>query len=425
MHAGLVVKRSRILSSILRHALLPRGLRMVRLIERFVPAGARVVDIGCGHGHVVELLKRRGNDAVGVDLVDMSLFKAVVPTVTDGDRLPFRDNEFDVALLMTMLHHTPDPDALIAEAARVAGRLVIVEDVPLGALHMRVIKAMDSLLNLEFKGHPHTNRDDAGWRAAFARLGLAVVGTSVHWEYGVMRQVAYDLRVLGAETLLVGEVPVHWLAKAVPVPTTAVDRKLGPDEQAYAAKLKVQSRRDEYLRARWLIRSLTSHTGVLPRSEAGIQAWPPGLVGSITHKEGHVGVALLPAKAARSIGVDAEAVKRMQPEFAARVCIGAEQSVLEGLASATQRSFAAWLTVAFSFKEALFKAHYPLGETMFHFADVEISKIEPTDVGGRVTAKLLVQTSPTTPKGTIVVGSFVWQEMGADGLYVIATVMTI
>ena len=52
----------------------------------------------------------------------------------------------------------------------------------------------------------------------------------------------------------------------------------------------------------------------------------------------------------------------------------------------------------------------------------KITKIETNSLGGKVTGKLLVKTSPTTPEGTVVEGHFVWKDMGADGVYVIATV---
>ncbi len=428
LHAGLAIKRSRLLSSVFRHALMPRGCRMLRLIETFLPPGdpkgIKILDIGCGHGHVVELLKRRGYDASGVDLVDMSLFKSVTPTVTDGGRLPFVDGSIDAALLMTMLHHTPDPDAIIAEAARVARRVIVVEDVPIGRVHMEVIKHVDSLLNLEFSGHPHTNRDDAGWRAAFARLGLAVAGTAVHWEYGVMRQVAYDLRVCGAETIMVGKVPVHWLGKDVPVASSDIDRRLDAADRDHAATLKVEARRDEYLRSRWLLRTLTDYAAPLPRSAAGVTSWPPDLVGSITHKEGHVAVAMLPTTKAKGVGVDAESVKRMKWEFSERVCVGGEVALIERVAAETKIDKEHWLTVIFSFKEALFKAHYPLGETMFHFPDAEVTSIVPDESGGKVKGRLLVTTSPLTPKGTTVKGRFVWKKIGGEDEVVIATVVT-
>jgi 4'-phosphopantetheinyl transferase EntD len=405
---------------------MPRGLRMLRLIDKFLPPGdpkgVKIVDIGCGHGHVAHLLKLRGYDASGIDLVDMSLFKSVTPTVTDGGRLPFADGSIDVALLMTMLHHTPDPDAILAEAARVARRVIVVEDVPLGRVHMEVIKHVDSLLNLEFRGHPHTNRDDAGWRAAFSRLGLAVAGTAKHWEYGVMRQVAYDLRACGAETILVGKVPVHWLGKSTAV--ADVHRALDPIDLDYAATLKVEARRAEYLRSRWLVRTLTGYSGPLPRSAAGVTAWPPGIVGSITHKEGHVAVAIVPATSAKGVGVDAESVTRMKWEFAERVCVGGETVLIERLATETKIDKVHWLTVLFSFKEALFKAHYPLGETMFHFPDAEVTSIEPDARGGKITCRLLVDTSPFTPKGTTVKGRFVWKRHGDEDSFVLATVVT-
>ena len=51
-------------------------------------------------------------------------------SVGDGERLPFDDGEFDVAATLRTLHHTPHPELLVAELARVTkpGGIVLVVD---------------------------------------------------------------------------------------------------------------------------------------------------------------------------------------------------------------------------------------------------------------------------------------------------------
>jgi SAM-dependent methyltransferase len=46
----------------------------------------------------------------------------------DGTTIPFADGSFDVALLVDVLHHTDDPAAVLAEAARVASQGVLIKD---------------------------------------------------------------------------------------------------------------------------------------------------------------------------------------------------------------------------------------------------------------------------------------------------------
>lgn len=161
-------------------------------IEPYLQPGDRVLDVGTGNGVLCRQLRQRGYDVTPVDVIDQSFVPDVAPVLYDGRRLPF-DDGFDVVLLITVLHHTPDPDAVLAEARRVARRIVVVEEVYENAFERSFTYTVDSLFNLEFTGHPRSNRTDAGWRAAFEQLGLRVEGARYSRSLGFLRRVTYHL----------------------------------------------------------------------------------------------------------------------------------------------------------------------------------------------------------------------------------------
>lgn len=88
--------------------------------------GARVLDIGCGPGHVAAHLVRRGLDVTGIDLdPDMieqarrRLGATATLAVADVAALPFEDASFDVVMSTLSMHHWADTEAGLAEVARV------------------------------------------------------------------------------------------------------------------------------------------------------------------------------------------------------------------------------------------------------------------------------------------------------------------
>jgi SAM-dependent methyltransferase len=102
-------------------------------------AGADVVEIGCGTGYVSAWLARRGARPVGLDNSGRQLatarslqaeFDMHFPLVHgDGERLPFRDERFDLAVSEYGAAIWCDPYVWIPEAARVlrpGGRLVFL-----------------------------------------------------------------------------------------------------------------------------------------------------------------------------------------------------------------------------------------------------------------------------------------------------------
>jgi ubiquinone/menaquinone biosynthesis C-methylase UbiE len=155
--------------------------------------GDRILDLGSGNCVLVEQLRARGFDVQPVDLANLSFIPGIAPVLYDGRTLPFPDNSFDVALVITVLHHTRDPDAVLAEVRRKARRLVVIEEIFENSAEKYATFAIDSLFNLEFFGHPRTNRTDAGWRDAFRALGLSVDSARYSRSLGVLRRVYYVL----------------------------------------------------------------------------------------------------------------------------------------------------------------------------------------------------------------------------------------
>lgn len=159
----------------------------------FLRPGDRILDLGSGPGSVCRLLRDRGFAVTPVDIQDVALDPRARPQLYDGRRLPFADGAFDVALLLTVLHHTAAPAAVLAEAGRVAHRVIVIEDVYASTRQKYLTWWADSLLNLEFIGHPHTNRPDAAWRAQFIRLGWQLVHTQNRRVAGIFQQQLYVL----------------------------------------------------------------------------------------------------------------------------------------------------------------------------------------------------------------------------------------
>lgn len=106
-----------------------------------------VGDLGCGTGQVSQWLAPFFQRIIAVDS-SKEMLKAARERLGDGlkksvphielrqgplEKLPINNGELDVALLMLVLHHLPEPKRALAEAARAlkpAGRLLILDMMP-------------------------------------------------------------------------------------------------------------------------------------------------------------------------------------------------------------------------------------------------------------------------------------------------------
>lgn len=170
--------------------------KKLRPVLPHLTQGQQHVDVGCGNGLIVQHLRQRGYPCAAVDVADLSILPEVEVTVYDGLHLPFEDKAFDTALLLTVLHHTPAPIPVLEETARVAKRLVIVEDVYSNKFQQYLTYGMDTLVNLGHSSMTYQNKSDAGWKAAFEAMNWQVVAESSQSILLFFRQATYVLEPL-------------------------------------------------------------------------------------------------------------------------------------------------------------------------------------------------------------------------------------
>ncbi|MEK9182264.1 MAG: methionine biosynthesis protein MetW [Patescibacteria group bacterium] len=90
-----------------------------------------VLDLGCGDGLFLSLLKEKGINGKGLDISEEGVAKTknrgFEASIFDfSDKLTFADKTFDVVVSLDVLEHLYNPESLLKEASRVSNRFVII-----------------------------------------------------------------------------------------------------------------------------------------------------------------------------------------------------------------------------------------------------------------------------------------------------------
>src|SRR5207248_1650808 len=88
----------------------------------------RALDVGCGDGYLINLLRLRCEEAVGIeyDATGIELAAAKLATYPNCNvirascyEIPFASRSFDAVLLADVIEHLPEPDRCLEEIGRV------------------------------------------------------------------------------------------------------------------------------------------------------------------------------------------------------------------------------------------------------------------------------------------------------------------
>jgi methionine biosynthesis protein MetW len=103
-----------------------------REITSLVAPGARVLDIGCGEGALLEqLTEQKGVDGRGLEISPLGVQAclsrglAVVQGDADRDLADFPTRAFDYAILSSTLQQVREPKTVLAELLRIAERAIV------------------------------------------------------------------------------------------------------------------------------------------------------------------------------------------------------------------------------------------------------------------------------------------------------------
>jgi SAM-dependent methyltransferase len=203
------------------------GHEVVAILKELISAkdihsGLSVVDVGCGLGHQMALIKGALPDLFsrveGIDWSPATVERhkndpdSVYDKVTlcGSDRLPYGDRYFDVAISMENIEHLYDDICVgaVAEMARVASRLIVTTPLPsqcinFAGLYPEIVEAiMDDVplsehdfICLESAVHKSTVFPSSMVAAGFSRMGRGhgyYVGESNNIDVAQIRSVGID-----------------------------------------------------------------------------------------------------------------------------------------------------------------------------------------------------------------------------------------
>lgn len=145
------------------------------------------------------------------------------------------------------------------------------------------------------------------------------------------------------------------------------------EELQYVSRA-VPKRVREFTAGRHIARRALRHMNVaassIPVDKNRCPVWPDGIVGSISHTDDFVGIALARAQDYVSVGFDIEAGGAVRPELCDMFLTDDESYQIDLIADSEL------VTLIFSCKESVYKAVYPLVGEFLEFQDLEISIVD-------------------------------------------------
>jgi ubiquinone/menaquinone biosynthesis C-methylase UbiE len=159
-------------------------MRKARIVWKHIGKymyGKKMLDVGMGSGSFSYFLNKKGFDVQSVDVASLSIYDDLKPVIYDGKTLPFKDREFDTAVIIHVLHHCSDGLRVLEEAKRCSKRVIFIEDTYRNQLEWFVVASFDSITNFEFWWHKYRTIHE--WKKIIKDKGWKVV-SSDQWSEG-------------------------------------------------------------------------------------------------------------------------------------------------------------------------------------------------------------------------------------------------
>jgi SAM-dependent methyltransferase len=152
-----------------------RSRVLAKRLGEMIPAGSRVLDVGCGDGLIDRMIMdEKGASIEGIDTLLRPTTHIPVRKF-DGVNIPSPDQSADVVMFVDVLHHTEDPNVLLAEAARVGKHVLIKDHLRHGFLANETLRVMDWVGNARHGVVlPYNYLSRPEWDYAFYKAGLQV-----------------------------------------------------------------------------------------------------------------------------------------------------------------------------------------------------------------------------------------------------------
>jgi 2-polyprenyl-3-methyl-5-hydroxy-6-metoxy-1,4-benzoquinol methylase len=173
---------------------LDRFIQRVRIRKALphIPAGGRLLDIGCADGSLIRAATGRVRDAVGID-PDAPAGSGLVRGSFPRD---LRDRgPYDVIALLAVFEHVPDGErsafvAACRDLLRAGGRVVVTVPAPLVDRIIDVLRRLRLVHGMDIEAHHGYQPEETP--AYFASAGLRLV-THERFELGLNHLFVFEL----------------------------------------------------------------------------------------------------------------------------------------------------------------------------------------------------------------------------------------
>lgn len=144
-----------------------RRVILFNKLKKTINKKNKILNLGCGTCLLDECFKNNGYLIDSIDIYDGSLSDSIIPTIYDGKKIPAKKKQYDLALILSVLHHVNDKKEIIKETKRVAKSIIIQEDIIERGFKRDVFSVFDNFINLDFNLNQNNYYSLQEWKDFF------------------------------------------------------------------------------------------------------------------------------------------------------------------------------------------------------------------------------------------------------------------